>query len=89
MKDDEDIPTHPVQTNTRRHRGERAQMPQVVTLKAYEVYRHVYNDQEALITGNCRGGFCVGELIAFLYASSFPRSEWSQRVNEAFKGMLL
>jgi len=88
MKDDA-IPTHPVQANWRRERGERARMPQVVTLKAYEVYRHVHGDQEALITGECRGGFGVGELIAFLYAANFPRSEWSERVREAFRGMLL
>jgi hypothetical protein len=26
------------------------------------------------------------ELIAFLYARSFPQAEWSSRVDEAFKG---
>lgn len=79
------VPTHPVQKPF--GNGRKGQMPQVVTLKAYEVYRHVYSDQDALITGNCRGGFSVGELIAFLYASGFPRSEWSKRTQEAFQGM--
>jgi hypothetical protein len=58
-----------------------------VTLMAYEVYSHVFAPQPALITGNCRGGFGTGELIAFLYARSFPKNEWRKRVDEAFKGM--
>lgn len=58
-----------------------------VTLRAYEVYCHVFSPQEALITGNCRGGFSSGELIAFLYARSFPKDEWRKRVDEAFEGM--
>lgn len=81
-----DIPVHPVQRhNTVRH--EQAVMPQSVTLRAYEVYRHVHGEQEAMITGHCRGGFSLGELIAFLYARSFPKEEWRQRCDEAFKGM--
>ena len=76
---------HPVQTSQQK-RGQ-GYAPTKVTLKAYEVYSHVYAPQEALITGGCRGGFSTGELIAFLYASSFPKSEWRQRVDEAFKGM--
>lgn len=43
--------------------------------------------QQALITGGCRGGFGTGELIAFLYARSFPEEEWGARVREAFHGM--
>ena len=77
------IATHPVQTSD--HRGGHA--PQVVTLRAYEVYCHVHAPQEALITGSCRGGFSTGELIAFLYAYSFPREEWRSRSAEAFQGM--
>lgn len=42
--------------------------------------------QEAMVTGGCRGGFSTGELIAFLYARSFPKAEWSARVREAFNG---
>lgn len=79
------IETHPVQVNRSCHI--KAQCPQVVTLKAYEVYCHVYGEQKEIITRACRGGFGVNELVAFLYASSFPKSEWSKRVDEALRGM--
>lgn len=79
------IPTHPIQVHLRPHR--RPVVPQVVTLRAYEVYCKVFRPQEALITGECRGGFGAGELIAFLYARSFPQSEWSDRFDEAVRGM--
>ena len=85
---DDEVETHPVQNHydaSRRHK--RAQAPKVVTMRAYEVYCHVYAPQDALITGGCRGGFGVGELVAFLYARSFPKAEWQTRVDEAFKGM--
>lgn len=81
----EKVETHPVQTRQPIHRGARA--PVVVTMAAYEVYCELYGPQKALVTGDCRGGFSAGELIAFLYARAFPRSEWSQRADEAFKGM--
>jgi len=55
-------------------------------MAAYEVYCELYGAQEALVTGGCRGGMSQGELIAFLYARSFPRSEWRRRVDEAFRG---
>jgi hypothetical protein len=77
------VATHPVQTECC-HRG--GQAPTAVTLRAYEVYAHVFGPQEAMITGECRGGFGIGELIAFLYAHSFPREEWRARVDEAFNG---
>src|SRR5437879_1308172 len=64
--------THPIQTVD--HRG--GKCPKLVTLRAYEVYRAVFGPQEAMITGHCRGGFGTGELIAFLYAHSFPEAEW-------------
>lgn len=80
-----DVPTHPVQTRAAIHRS--AQCPQIVTRRAYEVYSEVYGKQEAMMTGNCRGGFGAGELIAFLYAYPFPRSEWGKRVDEALHGM--
>lgn len=83
-----DVPVHPVQRGFSLPR-ERAEMPQVVTLRAYEVYCEVFRAQPAMITGDCRGGFGVGELIAFLYAGTFPRKEWRTRVDEAFKGMKL
>lgn len=76
------IDCHPIQTVDRRG----GKLPKVVTLAAYEVYSHIYGPQEALITGGCRGGFSTGELIAFLYAKTFPKSEWRDRVNEAFEG---
>ncbi len=58
-----------------------------VVMRAYEVYCHVYGAQPAMITGGCRGGFGSGELIAFLYARSFPKEEWRDRVDEALKGL--
>lgn len=83
--DDEQVPTHPVQTRDRH--GKQARCPVTVTMRAYEVYCHVYAPQEAMVTGGCRGGFSDGELLAFLYARSFPKDEWEARVEEAFKGM--
>ena len=53
---------HPVQTTD--HKG--GKLRTEVTLRAYEVYSHVYAPQEAMIVGNCRGGFGTGEIIAFL-----------------------
>lgn len=78
------IHTHPIQLTCCHGKGE---APTAVTLAAYEVYSHVYGAQEALITGGCRGGFSTGELVAFLYARSFPRAEWRARVDEAMRGM--
>lgn len=80
-----EIPVHPVQTTHVIHHP--ATCPQAVTMRAYEVYCEVFKPQEALVTGNCRGGFGVGELIAFLYARSFPKAEWDKRFHEAVKGM--
>ncbi|MER9436681.1 hypothetical protein NKJ04_17460 [Mesorhizobium sp. M0618] len=81
-----DVAQHPIQVNAK---GRSGKAPQAVTLKAYEVYRHVYGEQKALVEGGCRGGFGVGELIAFLYASSFPKAEWAARVQEAFRGLVI
>lgn len=75
---------HPVQTVDRRRGGK---INKVVTLRAYEVYCHVFSPQKALITGHCRGGFSTSELIAFLYARSFPKEEWKKRFDEAVQGM--
>jgi hypothetical protein len=89
MTDEVKVETHPVQyRNARGQREDGKRCPVVVTIAAYEVYCHVYGPQEAMVTGGCRGGFGTGELIAFLYARSFPKSEWRQRVNEAFNGMV-
>ena len=74
---------HPVQTVD--HKG--GKLRTEVTLRAYEVYSHIYGEQKALIEGECRSGFSTGELIAFLYARSFPKGEWRERVDEVFNGM--
>lgn len=60
-----------------------------IYMRAYEVYSEVYGEQDAMITGGCRGGFSTGELIVFLYAYSFPKEEWSKRVHFAFANMEL
>lgn len=62
---------------------EKATIPRVVHMAAYDVYKVVHGEQTALIEGWCRGGFHVNELIPFLYARSFPKSEWRDRVTEA------
>ena len=78
---------HPVQIETGwGHRDPK--LPSEVTLRAYEVYSHVFGAQPAMIDlagRNCRGGFGVGELLAFLYARSFPKEEWRKRVDEALR----
>ena len=76
----------PIQGGNRYGR-DRGQVREEVYMRAYEVYRAVYGEQKALIEGECRGGFGKGELVAFLYAHSFPREEWSKRVDEAFDGI--
>lgn len=78
---------HPVQYHHRPHM--RACAPVTTTMRAYEVYCHIYREQPALVTGDCRGGFGIGELIAFLYARSFPKEEWSERFHEALTGMVM
>jgi hypothetical protein len=78
---------HPVQTH---HVKRDAELTDAVTRRAYEVYCAIYGPQPAmvdLVGRGCRGGFGVSELLAFLYARSFPKEEWRQRVDEAFKGM--
>lgn len=77
----------PIQTHAVRH--ESAKIPESVYMAAYEVYSHIWAPQEALIDfeKGCRGGFGTGELVAFLYARSFPKNEWRKRMDEAFNGM--
>lgn len=82
---DDKIETHPVQVSQSWGKGARA--PVTVTMRAYEVYCHIYGEQKALVTGGCRGGFGSGELIGFLYAHTFPKSEWRARFDEAIRGM--
>lgn len=85
MEREFEIPVHPVQTVDHSRKG---RCPQVVTMRAYEVYCAVYGPQEAIVTGDCRGGFGTGELIAFLYAHSFSKEEWRVRVDEALRGLV-
>lgn len=70
-----------------KHSREAAACPEPVYMAAYEVYRHCYGEQPAMIEGHCRGGFGIEELIAFLYARPFPKAQWSDRVNEALTGL--
>lgn len=84
MSDSAESTIHPVQTGCC-HKG--GVISRAVTMRAYEVYKHVYGPQEAMVTGGCRGGFSVGELLAFLYAFPFPKDEWHARVDEAFYEM--
>lgn len=79
-----EIKTHPIQIKTHRREG---RAPQAVTLAAYEVYKHLYGEQIALIEGECRGGFGTNELVAFLYARAFPKAEWRDRFDEARTGL--
>lgn len=67
-------------------------IPREVHLAAYEVYCEVFSPQPTLIDlegRNCRGGFGELELIAFLYARSFPRKEWRQRTDEIFTNSMV
>ena len=70
---------HPVQAHDL---GRNPQLPDSVTRRAYEVYVALYGEQPAMVDlagRGCRGGFGAGELIAFLYARSFPKTEWRER----------
>ena len=87
MAEQSEVATMPVQVHRRPNEEARAPVP--VVMRAYEVYCHVYGPQEAMVTGECRGGFGVCEIVAFLYARSFPKEEWSDRVDEAFRGLRL
>jgi hypothetical protein len=73
---------HPVQNDRQLN-----SLTESVVLRAYEVYCHVYGAQSAMVNvaEGCRGGFSAGEIIAFLYARTFPEAEWEDRVNEAFQ----
>lgn len=78
----------PVQTP---RRVDGAVIPESVYMAAYEVYAHVHGPQEAMIdhARGCRGGFSSGEIVAFLYARGFPKTEWRARVDEALRGATL
>jgi hypothetical protein len=72
---------HPVQLP----RGGSGNVSAELAFTAYEVYCHLYGPQEAMVTGGCRGGFGVGELVAYLYAKTFPKKEWRQRADYAIE----
>jgi hypothetical protein len=69
---------HPVQIHDLRD----AQLPAVVTERAFEVYDAIWPGR-TLDDINTRGGLGVREVVAFLYARSFPREEWRKRFDEA------
>lgn len=79
-----EVTTFPVQVQSR---ARRYRLNSRVVLDAYKVYAHVYGEQPAMVTGECRGGFSAGELIAFLWAAQFPKKEWRDRIDEALTGM--
>lgn len=84
-----EVEQHPVQMPHLIRRS-RPTASSLITLRAYEVYCALYGEQEALVDlegRGCRGGFGVGELVAFLYARSFPRYEWRERTDEALRGL--
>jgi hypothetical protein len=79
---------HPIQIHTHPHEHPRVNTK--VTERAYEVYCHLHGPQPAMMDlegRGCRGGFGATEIIAFLYAHSFPQAEWRARTKEAFVGM--
>lgn len=56
-----------------------------VQAAAYEVYKHVHGPQESLLNpATCRGGFSSTELMAYLYASGYPKNEWRERADFIF-----
>lgn len=82
---------HPVQIQ-RFNSSKKNVVRSEVTLRAYEVYCALYGEQPALVDlegRGCRGGFGIGELVAFLYARSFPKDQWRARFKEALKGASL
>jgi len=51
--------TAPIQGDSRR-------LPWLMHLRAYHAYCRIHGSQQALITGNCRGGFYIEELNEFI-----------------------
>lgn len=75
---------YPIQKSHKSPR-EKTTIPEPIYLAAYEVYEEVYGKQPALIDHDrgCRGGFGISELVAYLYARAFPKTQWRIRVHEA------
>ena len=72
---------YPIQKSRKLPR-ESSTVSEEVYMAAYEVYCEIWTPQPALIDlegKNCRGGFCVNELVCFLYVRQFPKSEWRER----------
>lgn len=82
------VEVFPVQ-NHRRVDHKPVVAPKIVVMRAYEVYCALYGEQGAMVTGECRGGFEIGGLLAFMYARTFPKAEWRERFEEALRGMHL
>ena len=76
----------PYQTEVKHGVGHSGRISWNMHMRAYEVYCEVYSPQEALTKGECRGGFGTHELMALLYARSFPKNEWETRFDEAYEG---
>ncbi|WP_043793497.1 hypothetical protein [Solidesulfovibrio fructosivorans] len=76
---------YPVQTRDLERKS--WSLPEGVIKKVYEVYCHLYGPQEAMmdLEKGCRGGFHVMEVVAFLYAASFPKELWREKSDEAFR----
>lgn len=77
----------PAQIASHGYSRQHGKVPEVVARRAFEVYTHLHRGQsfERL---HERGGFGVGELIGFLYAYPFPKAEWSDRFDEATRGLV-
>ena len=52
-------------------------------MRAYEAYCRIWREQPALTKDGCRGGFSALELVALLYARTFPADEQAERFREA------
>lgn len=74
----------PVQTKRNKTPGS---ISSEIYMKAYEVYSHIYGKQDAMIIGKCRGGFFTREIVALLYAASFPKETWETKLDEALAGI--
>jgi hypothetical protein len=62
-------------------------IPEAVAKRVYEVYEHVFGAHPAMLQaerGYC-GGFHAEEVVAMLYARSFPKTEWGRRTTEAME----
>lgn len=75
---------HPVRVHLHSHHG--PQVSKEITDRAWEVYGSMHGSQTNAVIAE-RGGFGITELIAFLYARTFPEDQWRERSDEAFRGI--